>query len=75
MLAKKTSKNQITLPKKIADTFPGIDYFNIGVENGNIVLRPVQPDHIYQVRDKLEELGIAEQDISEAIEWARTHKS
>ncbi|MEE9423304.1 MAG: AbrB/MazE/SpoVT family DNA-binding domain-containing protein [Gammaproteobacteria bacterium] len=73
MRVKKTSKNQITLPKIIAETFPGIDYFNIEVENSKIILRPVQPDHIYQVRDKLEELGIAEQDISEAIEWARTH--
>jgi hypothetical protein len=29
MLAKKTSKNQITLPKAIADRFPGVDYFDV----------------------------------------------
>ena len=27
MLAKKTSKNQLTLPKEIADKFPGVDLF------------------------------------------------
>ena len=29
MLAKKTSKNQITLPKEIASKFQGVDYFDI----------------------------------------------
>ena len=29
MLAKKTSKNQITLPKEIALKFQGVDYFDI----------------------------------------------
>lgn len=75
MLAKKTSKNQITLPKKIADNFPDTDYFDIEIDNGKIILRPVQTDGIYQVRHKLTHLGITEQDISEAIAWARTHKS
>lgn len=74
MLARKTSKNQITLPRKIADNFPDTDYFDVQIESGKIVLRPVQPDHIYQVREKLDKLGIADQDISAAIAWARTHK-
>ena len=34
MLAKKTSKNQLTLPKEVADKFPGTDYFDVRVEGG-----------------------------------------
>lgn len=36
MLAKKTSKNQITLPKEAVQQFPGIDYFEVSVENDKI---------------------------------------
>ena len=32
MIAKKTSKNQLTLPKKIVDRFPDVDYFDVRVE-------------------------------------------
>lgn len=31
MLAKKTSKNLLTLPKEIAEKFPGTDYFDVRV--------------------------------------------
>ncbi len=71
MLAKKTSKNQLTLPKKIADRFPGTDYFDVQVEDGAIVLRPIELDRIDRVRDKLVKLGITQRDASRAVEWAR----
>ncbi len=71
MLAKKTVKNQITLPRKIVDAFPDIDYFDVRIENGKIVLNPVQPGQAEQVRDKLATLGIAEDDIEYAVSWAR----
>jgi len=71
MLAKKTVKNQITLPKKIVDAFPDTDYFDVRIEHGKIVLNPVQPGQVEQVRDKLATLGIAEQDIEYAVSWAR----
>ena len=62
-LAKKTSKNQITLPKKIVEQFPDIDYFDVRVGEGAIVLYPVDVDNADRVREKLAELGIDEQDI------------
>ena len=71
MLAKKTSKNQITLPKKIVETFPDAEYFDVRAENGNIILRPVRPNRVHEVRNKLAELGIAESDIHDAVQWAR----
>jgi len=42
MLAKKTSKNQLTLPKEIVGDFPGIDLFDATVEENRIVLTPVK---------------------------------
>jgi hypothetical protein len=42
MLAKKTSKNQLTLPKEIVKEFPDIDYFDAQVKGHAIVLTPVK---------------------------------
>jgi hypothetical protein len=75
MLAKKTVKNQITLPKKIADLFPDTDYFEVQVKDGTIILKPVQPDRLAQLHDKLSNLGITEKDIRDAIVWAREKKA
>ena len=74
-IAKKTSKNQITLPKKIADQFPETEYFDVRCENRTIILYPVEWNKADRVREKLEGLGIGEEDIRDAIRWARKKKS
>jgi hypothetical protein len=71
MIAKKTAKNQITLPKKIVELFPECDYFAVSAEDGRIVLRPVDADALGKVQKKLKELGIRDSDVDAAIEWAR----
>jgi bifunctional DNA-binding transcriptional regulator/antitoxin component of YhaV-PrlF toxin-antitoxin module len=71
MLAKKTSKNQLTLPKAIVEHFPDVDYFEVGEERGRIVLVPLRPNRADEVRDKLEEIGITEADVEAAVRWAR----
>lgn len=73
MLAKKTVKNQITLPKKIVERFPSVSYFDVRVEEGEIVLRPVDVERRSpgDVRAKLRELGISQEDVREAVRWAR----
>ncbi|AZG06587.1 MULTISPECIES: AbrB/MazE/SpoVT family DNA-binding domain-containing protein [unclassified Pigmentiphaga] len=71
MLAKLTSKNQITLPKAAVSSVDETDYFDVTVENGRIVLTPVRVHQAQAVRDKLEQLGITEQDVEEALAWAR----
>ncbi|TVR98150.1 MAG: AbrB/MazE/SpoVT family DNA-binding domain-containing protein [Trueperaceae bacterium] len=71
MLAKKTSKNQITLPKAIASRFPGVDYFDVSEVDGRIVLAPVRPSRADEVRDRLERLGITSDDVADAVAWAR----
>jgi len=75
MLAKKTSKNQLTLPKEIAGAFPDTEYFDVSVKDRKIVLMPVKitpaDTNLDGIRDKMEKLGITGGDIQEAIKWAR----
>ncbi|NPA14305.1 MAG: AbrB/MazE/SpoVT family DNA-binding domain-containing protein [Aquificae bacterium] len=75
MLIKKTSKNQITLPKEILKQIVDTDYFEVKVENGNIVLIPARviPAKISlkSIREKIKLKGLNERDIDEAIKWAR----
>ena len=74
MLAKLTSKNQLTLPKVVVADFPGSKYFDVTKENGRIVLTPVRLTRADAVRAKLTELGISEADVAEAVDWARRAK-
>ncbi len=74
MLAKITSKNQLTLPKAIVKEFPGTDYFDIQMEAGRIVLTPLKLSRADAVRKKLAALGITEQEVKDAIKWARDSK-
>ena len=74
MLAKLTSKNQLTLPKAVIADFPGSEYFDVTKENGRIVLTPVRLTRAGAVRAKLAELGISKADVAEAVAWARRAK-
>ena len=78
MLAKKTSKNQLTLPKEIADKFPGVDLFDATVKNNQIVLMPVKitpiTSSLESIRGKMAKLGINEKDVTDAVKWARKKK-
>ncbi len=73
MLSKITSKNQITLPKAIMALVPKAEYFEVEAVNNCIILTPVKVTRINQVWDKLDALGITEQDITDAVEWSRQH--
>lgn len=78
MLAKKTSKNQLTLPKEVVKAFPDTDYFDVTVKDRKIVLLPVRitPADISLegIRNKMKKLGITEKDVTDAIKWARKRK-
>jgi hypothetical protein len=71
MLAKLTTKNQLTLPKAVATRFTGVEYFDVSTDGSAITLKPLRPSRLDEVRAKLEQLGITEQDITDAIAWAR----
>ena len=75
MLAKKTVKNQITLPKAIVEKLPQTDYFEVSLQGEEIVLRPVvieaKGTKLERVRSKMKALGLTEKDVDAAIRWAR----
>lgn len=75
MLAKKTSKNQVTLPKKALQEIPETDYFDVTAKGGVLILKPVtmaEPgSRLTAVRRKIKELGIDMKDVDRAITWAR----
>lgn len=71
MLAKLTSKNQLTLPKAVIMSVSATDYFDVAVQEGKIVLTPVRLQQADAVRAKLDALGISDTDVQEAITWAR----
>jgi hypothetical protein len=78
MLAKKTSKNQLTLPKEIVKEFPRTEYFDVSISDRKIVLVPLKitPEDITpeSIREKLEKLGVTENDVADAVRWARKRK-
>lgn len=71
MLAKLTSKNQLTLPKTVVSDLQGYEYFDVTRETGRIILTPVRLTRVEAVRAKLAELGVDENDVAKAVTWAR----
>ena len=71
MLAKITSKNQLTLPKRITAAVDSAEYFEVEARNGQIVLTPVRFQLSPALCAKLEELDLKEQDVTDAVRWAR----
>ena len=71
MLAKLTSKNQLTLPKSITNSLGPVKLFEVEVENGQIILTPVRVQRTDALRAKLAELELTESDIQDAVDWAR----
>ena len=74
MLAKLTSKNQLTLPKAVTAAVEATEYFDVTTDNGRIILTPVRLNRADGVRAKLAELGISETDVSDAVAWARPNE-
>ena len=71
MLTKRTSKNQVTIPKAVLQAVGETDYYEVSTQNGKIILTPVQLQQAEAVRAKLESLGLTEQDMTDAVSWAR----
>lgn len=66
MLAKKTSKNQVTLPQKVLQDIPETDYFDITAQSGVLILRPATLDdpgsRLAVVRQNRNDPGIVPKD-------------
>jgi hypothetical protein len=74
MLAKLTSKNQLTLPKSVTNAVGAVEYFDVEARDGQIVLTPVRIQRADALRTKLAELTLNEKDIADAVAWARQAK-
>ena len=73
MLAKITSKNQITIPKQIIDQLDDVTHFDVQIDNGAVILKPVRfyETNLDQIRSKIEKLGISENTVADAVKWSR----
>jgi bifunctional DNA-binding transcriptional regulator/antitoxin component of YhaV-PrlF toxin-antitoxin module len=74
MLAKMTSKNQITIPKKIVEQILDTKYFEVEVKDGLIVLKPLRlyTTDLEKIRSKVKSLGLKPDSVREAVKWARS---
>jgi len=73
MLAKITSKNQITIPKKVMTQIADTKYFDVEVKDGKISLTPltIYDMDLEKIRTKMKKLGLSPNSVAEAIKWAR----
>jgi bifunctional DNA-binding transcriptional regulator/antitoxin component of YhaV-PrlF toxin-antitoxin module len=74
MLAKMTSKNQITIPKKIVEQIPETKYFEVELKDGLVVLKPLRlyETDLDKIRSKIRALGLKPDSVREALKWARS---
>ena len=76
VLAKKTYKNQITIPKEALRGLEKVEYFDVYADGGKVVLQPVtilrEGERLDRIRQKIKALGLKEGDIEGAIQWARS---
>lgn len=75
MLAKLTSKNQLTIPAALLRQVSRAEYFDATVDGGAIVLRPVQmlpAIDLEQIRAAIAAAGATEADVALAVKWSRS---
>lgn len=77
MMAKLTSKNQITIPKKIIEQLGETRYFEVELQDGVIVLKPLKTyeTDLSKIRSKIKKLGLTPNSVDEAVKWARSKPS
>lgn len=71
MLVKRTSKNQITIPKDVMRHFSDVEHFEVVAEEDRIILLPLRRSRVGEVRKHLARLGITENDVEDAVAWSR----
>ncbi len=71
MFVKLTAKNQLTLPRAVINAVGPAEYFEVEVRDGRIILTPVRIQGADVVRARFAELDLQEQDVAEAVIWAR----
>lgn len=72
VLAKITAKNQLTLPKSVTEPLGPVQYFDVQIRGGQIVLTPVRIQRGDALRAKLAELALSPKTLEAALNWAET---
>ena len=73
MLAKVTEQGALVLPQGVLQEIGNPTQFRIKISDGQLILTPETPQILERVRTHIEALGISQQDVSDAIEWARNN--
>lgn len=71
MQAVPAGPNRLVISQEALDCFPETRYFDVTIANGKIVLTPAQDTPIEEVWEHIASLGLTEDDIADAITWAR----
>jgi hypothetical protein len=78
ILAKLTSKNQLTLPKTVVAAFPGTTHFEVKVKGNELILVPAalyaHGGPLEEARKRVKQLGLDASMVSEAVAWVRKAK-
>ncbi len=69
-----TTKNQITIPKRVLEKIGAVKYFDVEYREGLVVLKPVtvHETDLENIRGKMKKLGLSEDSVDEAMRWARS---
>ena len=72
MLVKVSSRNQVTIPKKIMNQLPPTAYFEVELKEGVVLLKPVADyeTDLDAIRAKMKQLGLKPDSVREAVKWA-----
>jgi bifunctional DNA-binding transcriptional regulator/antitoxin component of YhaV-PrlF toxin-antitoxin module len=71
MIAKMTSKNQLTLPKAVVEALGSPEYFDIETKEGQLILTPARIQRTDAIRERIRAMNLSEQDVQDAVDWAR----
>ena len=71
MRAKLKDGNQLILADEVALALHGVEFVEIEVKDNRLIFTPDPRTAADAVREKLAKIGINEQDIADAVAWAR----
>ena len=66
-----TAGNQLILPDSLVAAYPEITCFTVVDEGGRIILKPVPPGSLKDAWEKIAAQNLTEQDLADAVQWAR----
>ena len=73
MVAVLSGDNQITFIDGVLGEFQYGDYFEVVIDDGRIMLTPIEPAPIEAVWATVAASGATEDDVADAVKWARGH--